>query len=100
MNPIAVLLLRVVLGVAGLVFMISLLVAAVVVTLFLLLRALFTGRRLPIVTIWQRARSTVRPPPWSHRGPTQRKAAPDGDIIDVEPRETGGRREPPRLPPD
>ena len=99
MNPIAAFFLRVVLGAAGLVFMISLLIAAVLVAVFLLLRALLTGRRPAVFTIWQRARSTVRPSPWSSGGSARGRSADPGDVIDVEAREPDRRGDDPRLPP-
>jgi hypothetical protein len=98
MNSVVTIVLRLVLGVAGLVFMLSLLVAALVFGLFLLLRAWLTGQRPQMVTAWQRARSTVRPPPWADGGGRWRKGNAE-DVMDVEAREPGAHSNKKRLPP-
>lgn len=98
MNHLASFLLRLVLGVAGLVFALSLIVAALIFGLFLLLRAVLTGKRPQVFAAWEQARSAVRRPDWTPGGRRGHRDA--GDVIDVEVRESGrAGGESPRLPP-
>jgi len=87
--------LRLVFGLAAAVFALSLLLAGLLAVVFMLLRALLTGRKPAPVMVWQRyreaskassARWTNRVPPTA--GPVARGVRPEpADVVDVTPRD-------------
>ncbi len=85
--------LRLVFGLAAVVFALSLLFAGLLAVVFMLLRALLTGRKPAPVMVWQRYReasraSTAR---WTSRAVADPAAkgvrAVPADVVDVTPRD-------------
>ncbi len=87
--------LRLVFGLAAAVFAVSLLFAGLVAVVFMLLRALLTGRKPAPVMVWQRYReaSKASSARWTNRAtspatPAARGARPTpADVVDVTPRD-------------
>lgn len=82
LGSLARLLTRLVLWAAGAVFALSLLVAALVAVVVLMLRALLTGRKPEPVVVWRRWRSAAKTTRFGARG-----AAADAEVVDVPARE-------------
>lgn len=80
-------LLRLVWLAAAAVFTLSLLVAAFIVMVVVVLRALLTGRRPAPAAVWTRFRDARARAPWPGHGPGFCGAPKPGDVVDVEVRE-------------
>lgn len=83
------LLLRLVLALAAAVFAISLLLAGLVAVVFMLLRALLTGRKPAPVMVWQRYRQASASR-WTRRSSAEGRDGPRAavaDVVDVEARD-------------
>lgn len=84
------LLLRMALVLAGLVFAASLLVAGAIVMLFLLLRALLTGRKPAAMAAWQHYRQAAaqarQAPSFRSRHAAHRRDT-EADVVDVQARD-------------
>jgi hypothetical protein len=87
--------LRLVFGLAAAVFALSLLFAGLVAVVFMLLRALLTGRRPAPVMVWQHYREASRASSarWTSRSATAADPVAKGvravpaDVVDVTPRD-------------
>ncbi len=87
--------LRLVFGLAAVVFALSLLFAGLLAVVFMVLRALLTGRRPAPIMVWQRYREASRASSarWTSRAATAAEPAAKGgravpaDVVDVIPRD-------------
>ena len=91
LGRLAGLLLRVALTLAGLVFAASLLVAGAIVMLFLLLRALLTGRKPAAMAAWQHYRQAAdqarQAPAFRSRHAARTGPGSEPDVVDVQARD-------------
>jgi len=103
MNPIARILMGLVTGLLGLVFLAGLLAALGLYTVFATLRWLLTGRKPQVVLVWQQFSAMRKGARWGGQGGFEAGRAPGfesqhpNDIVDVEVREVV--EDAPRLPP-
>lgn len=87
LGRLAGLLLRVALALAGALFAASLLAAGLLVMLFLLLRALLTGRKPAAMTAWQHYRQAARQARQAPAAFHPRRPGGDADVVDVQARD-------------